>query len=133
MIPVLRRVKGTGAELEKEPGRPCRAISDVTLSSAFNAPYQPAEFGMIALFAIISVGFRVPAKPLRFEHWGACEDLSLTDHVLKHFAVSKGSSTNSQHKGHKISTGSGHRCGVIPYSSVVWRIACRAEDEQYKG
>ena len=25
---------------------------------------------------------------------------------------------NSQHKGHKIYTGSGHRCGVIPYSSV---------------
>ena len=23
-----------------------------------------------------NVGFRVPAKPLRFEHWGAHEDLS---------------------------------------------------------
>ena len=32
-----------------------------------------------------------------------------------------------------VYTGSGHRCGVIPYSSAVWRIASRAEDEQYKG
>ena len=29
--------------------------SDVTLSGAFNAPCQPAELGMIALFAIIPV------------------------------------------------------------------------------
>ena len=29
--------------------------SDVTLSGAFNAPYHPAELGMIALFDIISV------------------------------------------------------------------------------
>ena len=38
-----------------------------------------------------------------------------------------------QHKGHDIYTGSGHHCGVIPYSSVVWWIASWAEDEQYKG
>ena len=56
MTPVLRRVKGTGAELAREPGMPCRATSDVTLSGAFNAPCQPVELGMIALFAIISVG-----------------------------------------------------------------------------
>ena len=55
MTPVLRRVKGTGAELARELDRPCRATSDVTLSGAFNAPCQPAELGMIALFAIISV------------------------------------------------------------------------------
>ena len=47
--------------------------------------------------------------------------------------ISKAISMNSQHKGHKIYTSSGHRCGVIPYSSVVWWIASRAEDEQYKG
>ena len=41
--------------------------------------------------------------------------------------------SNPQNKGHKIYTGSGHRCGVIPYSSVVWWIASWAEDEQYKG
>ena len=69
-------------------------------------------------------------KPLRFEHWGACEDLSLTVHALTHFAISRLGKTNSQHKGHKIYTGSGHRCGVIPYSSVVWWIASWAEDEQ---
>ena len=33
--------------------------------------------------------------------------------------ISRTNSTNSQHKWHKIYTGSGHRCGVIPYSSVV--------------
>ena len=55
MTPILRRVKGTGAKLARKPGRPCRATSDVTLSGAFNAPYQPTELGMIALFAIISV------------------------------------------------------------------------------
>ena len=72
-------------------------------------------------------------KPLRFEHWGAHEDLSLPNHALSLTATSKLSSTNSQHKRRKIYTGSGHRCGVIPYSSVVWWIASWAEDEQYKG
>ena len=66
-----------------------------------------------------TVGFRVPAKPLRFEHWGAHEDLSLPNHTLTLTAISKPSSTNSQHKGHNIYTGSGQRCGVIPYSIVV--------------
>src|SRR4051812_1002060 len=38
-----------------------------------------------------------------------------------------------QHKRHRVYTGSGHRCGVIPYSSVVvWWIASWADDEQYK-
>ena len=55
MTPVLRPVKRTSAELARYPGKPCRATSDVTLSGAFNAPYQPVELGMIALFAIISV------------------------------------------------------------------------------
>ena len=75
------------------------------------------------------VGFWVPAKPLRFEHWGARKDLPLTDHTLTLFAISKLGTTNSQHKRHKIYTGSGHRCGVIPYSSVVWWIASWAGDE----
>ena len=29
----------------------------------------------------------------------------------------------------EIYTGSGHRCGVIPYSSVVWWIASWGKDE----
>ena len=38
-----------------------------------------------------------------------------------------------QHKRHRVYTGSGYRCGVIPYSSVVvWWIASWADDEQYK-
>ena len=38
-----------------------------------------------------------------------------------------------QHKRHRVYTGSGHRCGVIPYSSVVWWIASWAKDEQLQG
>ena len=71
------------------------------------------------------VGFRVPAKPLRFEHWGAHEDLPLPNHALNLATISKLSSTNPQHKRHEIYTSSGHCCGVIPYSSVVWWIASR--------
>ena len=34
---------------------------------------------------------------------------------------------------HEIYTSSGHHCGVIPYSSVVWWIASWADDdERYK-
>ena len=55
MTPVLRRVKQPSAELGKRPGRACRTSFDVTLSGAFNASCQPADLGMIALFAIISV------------------------------------------------------------------------------
>ena len=55
MTPVLRRVKQADVELARRPGKACRATIDMTLSGAFNAPYQPAELGMIALFAIISV------------------------------------------------------------------------------
>ena len=43
--------------------------------------------------------------------------------------ISKLGTSNSQNKGHMVYTGSGHRCGVIPYSSVVWWIASWAEDE----
>ena len=75
----------------------------------------------------------VPAKPSRFEHWGAREDLPLPNHALSLTAIARPSSTNPQHKRHEIYTGSGHRFGVIPYSSVVWWIASWAEDEQYKG
>ena len=48
-------------------------------------------------------------------------------------AISKLSTSNSQNKGHMVYTGSGHRCGVIPYSSVVWWIASWTEDEQVQG
>src|SRR4051812_37590640 len=38
-----------------------------------------------------------------------------------------------KHKRHRVYTGSGHRCCVIPYSSVVWWIASWADDDkQYK-
>ena len=53
--PVVQRVKRAGTKLAKQPDRAYRASYDVTLSGAFNALYQPAELGMIALFAILSV------------------------------------------------------------------------------
>ena len=43
----------------------------------------------------------------------------LPNHALSLVWISKLRSMNSQHKGHKVFTSSGHRCGVIPYSSVV--------------
>ena len=55
MTLVLRRVKRTSVELARQPDSPCRATTDVTLSGAFNALYQPTELGMITLFVIISV------------------------------------------------------------------------------
>ena len=57
----------------------------------------------------------------------------LPNHALTLTAISKPSSTNPQHKRHEIYIGSGHRCGVIPYSSVVWWIASWAMDEQLQG
>ena len=56
-------------------------------------------------------------KPLRFEHWGAREVSPSLAHALT--AISKLSTSNSQNKGHRVYTGLGHHCGVIPYSSVV--------------
>ena len=80
---------------------------------------------------VIRVGLRVPAKPLRFELWGAHEDLSPLARALT--MISKLGTSNSQNKGYMVYTGSGHRCGVVPYSTVVWWIASWADDEQYKG
>ena len=55
-------------------------------------------------------------RPLRFEHWGVHEDLSPTSSRLE---VSQRSRLLKElHKRHKVYTGSGHCCGVIPYSSV---------------
>ena len=52
MTLVLRRIKQVGAKLANQPGKGCRARCDVPLDGAFNALCQPAELGMIALFAI---------------------------------------------------------------------------------
>ena len=40
---------------QNKPDKAYRASNDVTLSGTFNALYQLAELGMIALFAILSV------------------------------------------------------------------------------
>ena len=52
ITPVLRRVKQAGAKLAKQPDKGCQAPCDVTLDGAFNAFCQPAELGVVALFAI---------------------------------------------------------------------------------
>ena len=58
-------------------------------------------------------------RPLRFKLWGARED------YVFYLTVSQRSRLLKElHKRHKVYTGSGHRCGVIPYSSVWW-IASR--------
>ena len=58
-----------------------------------------------------------------------CARRSLLPLALALTAISKLSASNSQNKRHKVYTGLGHGCGVIPYSSVVWWIASWAEDE----
>src|SRR3954471_18974873 len=74
------------------------------------------------------VGFWDSGRPLRFELWGVRGDRAL------YLSVSQGSKLlQEQRKRHRVYTGSGYHCGVIPYSSVVWWIASRAdEEEQYK-
>ena len=78
-----------------------------------------------------NVGFRVPVDPLG-SNSGVHAEIAPPTYLC--LVASQGSKLHEeQHKRHKIYTGSGHHCGVIPYSSVVWWIASRAEDEQYKG
>ena len=55
-------------------------------------------------------------RPLRFELWGAREDLPPTNPRPNASRESK--LNDEQHEGHKIYTGLGYRYGVIPYSSV---------------
>src|SRR3954463_14606992 len=68
-------------------------------------------------------------RPLRFELSGARGDYALYLCVSQRSKLLK-----EQYKKHRVYTGSGHRCGVIPYSSVVWWIASWADedDEHYK-
>ena len=55
-------------------------------------------------------------RPLRFELWGAHEDLSPTS---SRFEDSQGSRLHEeQRKRRKVYTSSGHHCGVMPYSSL---------------
>ena len=62
-----------------------------------------------------TVGYRVPAKPLRFELWVRVKIFPLPIHVPTPRRESK---LHDKHKGHKVYTSSGHRCGVIPYCSL---------------
>ena len=56
-------------------------------------------------------------RPSRFELWGARGDHTPCLPMSRRLARSK--LHEEQHKGHEIYTGSGHHCGVIPYS-IVW-------------
>ena len=72
-------------------------------------------------------------KTLNVQTLGCAQRSPPTDPRPSFAKISRANSRNSQHKGHKIYTGSGHRCCVIPYSGVVSWIASWANDEQYKG
>ena len=55
-------------------------------------------------------------RPLRFEHWVRAE---ISPPTYLHSSALLGSELRKeQHKRRKVYTGSGHHCGVIPYSSV---------------
>ena len=58
-------------------------------------------------------------KTLKVRTLGCARRFPPYQSVSKLAKISRTNSMNSQQKGHKIYTGSGHRCGVIPYSSVV--------------
>ena len=64
-------------------------------------------------------GISGSGKTLKVRTLGCARSSPPTDPCPSLAKISRASSTNSQHKEHKIYTGSGHRCGVIPYSSVV--------------
>ena len=69
----------------------------------------------------ITVGFRVPADP-----WGSNTGVHAVispPTFLHHSAVLGSKLRKEQHKRHRVYTGSGHHCGVIPYSSV-WCVDC---------
>ena len=56
-------------------------------------------------------------RPLRFELWGAREDLPpMTPRPI---ASRESKLNDEQRKGHNVYTSSGHRCGVVPYS-ILW-------------
>lgn len=68
-----------------------------------------------------NVGFRVPADPQGSNSGVHAEITPPADPCL---AASQGSKLHEeQHRGHEVYTGSGHPCGVIPYSSL-WCVDC---------
>ena len=50
---------------------PLSTIHIALVSPSLRRTSAPIQFAIV-----LGVGFRVPAKPLRFEHWGAHEDLT---------------------------------------------------------
>ena len=64
------------------------------------------------------VGFWVPVDPLDSNTGVRAE---ITPSTYLHLTASLGTKqSKGQHKRHRVYTGSGHHCGVIPYSSL-WR------------
>ena len=112
------RTKGwpaDGSRLGDAGGEGSPALS---ASAASVVERQKESFGA-PLPGAPNVGSRVPAKPSRFEHWGAHEDLPLPNHALNLAMISRLARRTRNTERHEIYTGLGHRCGVIPYSSVV--------------
>ena len=72
------RISNTGGkgspELSASSAGVCYELGGVTKRQ--DAEQRKERFGA-PLPGTPNVGFRVPAKPLRFEYWGAHEDLSL--------------------------------------------------------
>ena len=91
-----------------------------------DAPGLQVRFGSLNCVVdicgdLIFVEFRVPAYPLGSNTRVRAE---ISPSTYLHLAASLGSKLRKeQHKGHKIYTGSGHHCGVIPYSSL-WCVDC---------
>ena len=103
---------------ERPGAQRARQASDMDATKRWDANQWKEDFSA-PLPGTPNVVFRVPEKPLRFEHWGAHKDFPLPNISLSLAATPKLISMNSQDKRHKIYTGSGHHCGVIPYSCVV--------------
>ena len=74
------------------------------------------------------------SKTLKVQTLG-CARSSFPPTDLRPSSLRSRGRTRSTHntERHEIYTGSGHRCGVILYSSVWQWIATWADDEQYKG
>ena len=58
---------------------------------------EGAHRGRVCVCALIAlVGYRVPAKPLRFELWGARKDLILLKHALNLAAILASTMNNTR-------------------------------------
>ena len=95
----------------------------VFLALLYVFPYLSARRSHTTSFCRMCVpgGCRITGsgKTIKVQTLGCAPRSPPTDPRPNFAKISWANSMNSQHKGHKIYTGSGHFAGVIPYSSVV--------------